>query len=188
MRVYLETERLLLRRFTMDDLEALVELDGDPAVMRYLGGEPTPREEIRDVILPHWLAYYARGARYGFWAAIERASGAFLGWFHLRPLPGAGDDEPELGYRLRRAAWGRGYGTEEARALIDRAFRECGARRVVASTDIANLASRRVLEKCGMTITDYFVYAPDQPGSRDPAPDRDDDSVGYAIERAEWER
>lgn len=188
MRVYLETERLILRQLTADDLEALVALDGDPAVMRYLGGEPTPRDEIAGVILPHWLGYYRRGERYGFWAAIERESGAFLGWFHFRPSRGAGDDEPELGYRLRRSAWGQGYGTEGSRALIEKGFREFGVRRVVASTDIENRASRRVMEKCGMTVTGYFVYAPDQPGSRDPAPDRDDDSVEYALERADWAR
>ena len=111
--VYLETERLVLRRFTADDLDDLVALDGDPAVMRYItGGPPTPREEMRDDYLPFWLAYYDRGDRYGFWAAIERETGAFLGWFHLRPLPEDPDDEPELGYRLVRAAWGRGYATE----------------------------------------------------------------------------
>ena len=85
--VYLETERLVLRRFTADDLDDLVALDGDPAVMRYItGGPPTPRDEMRDDYLPSWLAYYDRGDRYGFWAAIERETGAFLGWFHLRPL------------------------------------------------------------------------------------------------------
>ena len=71
--VYLETERLILRRFTADDLDDLVALDGDPAVMRYItGGPPTPRDEMRDDYLPSWLAYYDRGDRYGFWAAIER--------------------------------------------------------------------------------------------------------------------
>ena len=82
-------------------------LDADPAVMRYInGGRPTPRDEIRDDYLPWWLAYYERGDRYGFWAAIERQTGAFLGWFHLRPLPDDPDDEPELGYRLRHRPGG----------------------------------------------------------------------------------
>ena len=62
--VYLETERLVLRRFTADDLDDLVALDGDPAVMRYItGGPPTPRDEMRDDYLPSWLAYYDRGDR-----------------------------------------------------------------------------------------------------------------------------
>lgn len=62
MHVYLETDRLLLRRLTPDDVAAVVELDSDPAVMRYLtGGRATPLEEVRDEVLPFWLAYYERG-------------------------------------------------------------------------------------------------------------------------------
>ncbi len=106
MHVFLETDRLILRRFTEADVDLLHDLDSDPEVLRYVtGGPPTPREEIRDDILPAFLGYYARFAGYGFWAALERSSGTFLGWFHFRPLPGSPPDEPELGYRLRRAAW-----------------------------------------------------------------------------------
>ena len=54
--------------------------------MRYItGGRPTPRDEIENDILPWWLGYYERFAGYGFWAAIERDAGEFIGWFHLRP-------------------------------------------------------------------------------------------------------
>src|SRR5687768_14344074 len=151
MHVFLETERLILRRFTADDVANLVDLDGDPAVMRYLtGGPPTPREEIEGDILPAFLGYYSRFAGYGFWAAIEKASGEFLGWFHLRPKEADPPDEPELGYRLRASAWGKGCGTEGSRALIDKAFTELGARRVVAITYQENVASSRVMEKVGM--------------------------------------
>ena len=66
MDVYLETERLILRRFTPDDLDDLVALDSDPEVMRWVTGAPTPREELEHDILPAWLAYYERGDRYGF--------------------------------------------------------------------------------------------------------------------------
>jgi RimJ/RimL family protein N-acetyltransferase len=73
MHVYLQTERLILRRFTLDDVDLATELDSDPEVMRYItGGLPTPRDEIRDDYLPSWLAYYERGDAYGFWAAIEK--------------------------------------------------------------------------------------------------------------------
>ena len=150
--MFLETERLALRFFTAADAGLLVELDADPEVMRYLGG-PTPREVIEDEHLPHFLGYAERGDAYGFWAAVERAGGGFVGWFHLRPRPGRDrPDEPELGYRLRRRFWGRGYGTEGSRALIARAFLELGARRVHASTAADNVASRRVMEKAGMTL------------------------------------
>ena len=117
MQVFLETERLVLRRFTPDDVDNLVELDGDPEVMHFItGGRATPREEIENDILPAFLRYYERGDRYGFWAAIEKSTGTFLGWFHFRPAGGRSSDEPELGYRLRRSAWGRGYATEGSRA------------------------------------------------------------------------
>src|SRR4029453_8224673 len=76
MDVFLETERLVLRRFTDADLELLVELDGDPEVMRYItGGRPTSREELRDEVLPAFLRYYQRFPGYGFWAAGEKEGG-----------------------------------------------------------------------------------------------------------------
>ena len=181
--VYLQTERLVLRRFTSADLDDLVALDGDPAVMRYItGGTPTPRDEMRDDYLPFWLAYYDAGDRYGFWAAIERVTGAFLGWFHLRPLPEDPADEPELGYRLVRSSWGLGYATEGSRALIDRAFAELGARRVHASTMAVNTGSRRVMEKAGMRFVRTFVM--DWPVRIEGDEEGD---VEYAIDRAQWE-
>src|SRR5204862_2010193 len=71
--IFLETERLILREFTEDDADNLVELDGDPDVMRFInGGRPTPRQEIEDDYLPAFLAYYQRFEGYGFWAAEEK--------------------------------------------------------------------------------------------------------------------
>ncbi len=97
MEVLLETERLVLRRFIRDDLDLLIELDGDPEVMRYInGGQPVDRAEVAEA-LDWWLGYYDRFKGYGFWAAIEKATGRFLGWFHFRPGRGAGPLEPELG-------------------------------------------------------------------------------------------
>jgi hypothetical protein len=98
--------------------------------MRYINnGVPTSREEIEGEVLPNWLAYYERGSAWGFWAAEDRTTGEFLGWFHLRPPPGEDVDDPEVGYRMRTAAWGQGYATEGTIALIDKAFRELGAKR-----------------------------------------------------------
>ena len=158
--VLLETERLILRRFTLDDVDLVTALDADPAVMRYInGGRATPRAEIRDDYLPAWLAYYERGERYGFWAAVEKTTGNFLGWFHLRPLPEDPDDEPELGYRLTAAAWGQGYATEGSRALIARAFGVLGVRRVYATTMAVNVGSWRVMAKAGLRPVRTFHQA-----------------------------
>ena len=184
MEVYLETDRLILRRFTPADVDDLVELDGDPAVMHFItGGRPTPREEIERETLPAFLRYYERYAGYGFWAAIEKESGAFLGWFHFRPAPDGGRaDEPELGYRLRAAAWGKGYATEGSRALIRKGFTDLGAQRVFAETMAVNEASRRVMEKAGLKHVRTFH----QPWP-DPIPGDEHGDVEYALTRAEWE-
>jgi RimJ/RimL family protein N-acetyltransferase len=183
MEVFLETDRLLLRRFTTDDVDNLVELDGDPDVMRFItSGRPTPRDEIRNDVLPAFLDYYRRFAGYGFWAAIEKSTGAFLGWFHLRPSKGRQLDDVELGYRLRKSAWGKGYATEASRALIRKAFTELGARRVYAETMAVNLASRRVMDKAGLRLVRSF---------HQPWPDHIDGDehgdVEYALRRDEWE-
>ena len=108
MQVFLETDRLVLRQFTMADVDNLVNLDADPDVMRFVtGGIPTSRQEIEDEFLPAFLGYYQRYEGYGFWAAVEKATGEFLGWFHFRPRDGAAPGEVELGYRLRKSAWGK---------------------------------------------------------------------------------
>src|SRR6478672_4352601 len=74
MHIFLQTERLQLRRFTDDDVENLVELDSDPEVMRFInGGRPTSRDEIENDVLPAFLDYYKRSAGYGFWAAVEKS-------------------------------------------------------------------------------------------------------------------
>jgi RimJ/RimL family protein N-acetyltransferase len=182
MLAVLETERLVLRRFTDDDVDSLVELDSDPSVMRFItGGRTTPRSEVEQEVLPAFLRHYARWPAWGFFAAEDRASGVFMGWFHLRPGDEDSDDEVELGYRLRRAAWGKGYATEGARALIDHAFR-LGAQRVYATTMVANVASRRVLEKAGLRFVRNF---------HQPWPYRIDGEekgdVEYALLRDEWE-
>ena len=183
MRVFLETKRLQLRQFTLDDVDLLVELDGDPRVMRYItGGAPTPRSEIEGDFIPAFLGYYRKFPGYGFWAAIEKTSNEFLGWFHYRPAPGDPLDQPELGYRLRCAAWGKGYATEGCRALIAKGFAEFEVQRVVASTMAVNAASRRVMERSGMRLVRSFVA--DWPVS---IPGDEHGDVEYAITRSEWE-
>jgi RimJ/RimL family protein N-acetyltransferase len=180
--VFLATERMVLRRFTVADVDLVVELDADPGVMRYItGGIATSRQEIEEDYLPAWLSYYDRFEGYGFWAAIEKANGGFLGWFHLRPPPHAPPDHPELGYRLRRSAWGRGLATEGARALIDAAFEKYGAQRVNAETMAVNAGSRRVMEKSGLTLVRSFTQ--DWP-HRIEGDEHGD--VEYALTREEW--
>ena len=176
---FLETDRLILRRFSDADAELLVGLDSDPDVTFFItGGVP----EFSESILRHWLTEYERWAAYGTWAVIEKETDDFIGWFHLRPEDGR-DEEPELGYRLKRAAWGKGYATEGSRALIDKAFAELGAARVFACAMAINAASRRVMEKSGLRFVRLFHA--DWP-YRIPGDEHGD--VEYAITRDEWEQ
>lgn len=184
VQVFLETERLVLRWFTMADADDLFDLDGDPEVMHFItGGRTTPREEIENEVLPAFLSYYEQGDRYGFWAAIEKSTGEFLGWFHFRPPEGGALDEAELGYRLKRSAWGQGYATEGSRALIHKGFTELGVRRVFAETMVVNAASRRVMEKAGL----QYVRTFHQPWPY-PIEGSEHGDVEYALRKADWER
>jgi RimJ/RimL family protein N-acetyltransferase len=193
MRVFLETERLALLQFTEDDVDNLVELDSDPEVMRYLnGGIPTPRELVEREILPRFLSYYERYDGFGVWAAVEKSSGAFIGWFSLRPHDESRPNEVELGYRLRRSSWGQGYATEGARALIRKGFTELGAQRVTANTYEHNTGSRRVMEKAGMTLVRRYRPTLDELTSETSnhlSADSvwDGDEVEYALTKSDWE-
>ena len=180
--VFLTTDRLVLRRFTLDDVDDLLALDSDPLVRRYVeDGEPVTRGYAVETI-EHWLGYHERSDLFGFWAAIERATGGFLGWFHFRPADGHGDDEPELGYRLIASAWGKGLATEGSIALIDHGFSTRRIRRVLAETMAVNVGSRRVMEKAGMRLVRSFhaEWPVRIPGD-------EEGDVEYAVTYGEWQ-
>lgn len=194
MEPILRTSRLALRRFTAADGGHLLELDGDPAVMRYLEPRTKSRAEVENDVLPRFLAYYLRYRNLGFWAAETRADGQFVGWFGLRPVvPGSDamvgwpDAVPGdtgvvmLGYRLRRAAWGCGFATEGSVALVRRAFAELGVAEIVATTMAVNAGSRRVLEKAGLRYA-RTVYL-DWP---DPLEGNEHGDVEYRLTRGGW--
>jgi RimJ/RimL family protein N-acetyltransferase len=182
--IFLKTERLVLRRFTESDVDELFDLDGDPEVMRFLtGGKPTSRAVIENETLPRLLDYYERYEMFGLWAAIEKSTGAFLGWFAFHPLEGGGSDEVELGYRLKKSSWGKGYATEGSRALIRKSFTELGVRRVFAQTMAVNTASRRVMEKAGLAYTRTF-----HEDWQEPIAGAEYGEVEYTLTKAEWEQ
>lgn len=194
MHVYLETARLMLRRLTPLDLDDLFELDNDPAVMRYInGGLPASRQVIAQETLPRMTAWYQHDPDFGYWAAQERVTGEFLGWFALHPVtmpgtPPEADEPPgdphnnvELGYRLRRSAWGKGYATEGCRALIQRAFTELGVQRVFATTMTVNVGSRGVMEKVGLRYVRTFHA--DWP---EVIEDGEQGDVEYELRREDW--
>lgn len=179
----LGTARLRLRPLTDGDVDDVVALHTDPQVMRHLGPPVESAGHVRGVLLPRFRDLDARTPGFGYAAAEERATGAFLGWFLFRP-PTIEDPPPgeiELGYRLHRAAWGRGLATEGSRALVDRGFAELGVERVVATTMAVNLGSRRVMEKVGLRLVRTFAAEFDEP-----LPGSEHGEVEYALTRTEW--
>ncbi len=154
--------------------------------MRYLsGGEATPPEVVRDMILPSLLAAYERwDGRFGLFAARESDTGAFVGWFCLRPERDGPLDEVELGYRLRQDAWGKGYATEVSRALLDKGFGELGVRLVWGATMALNVPSQNVMEKLGMAVTERL----ETPDDMLDVEGSEQGGLRYEITREQWQR
>ena len=186
------TERLALRRVTAGDAGNLLALDGDPEVMRYIEPGVKTRAQIEAEVLPLFLGRHQRHPGFGRWAADARDGGGFVGWFGLRPVQPSEaaivdwPDAPpggvaEIGYRLRRSAWGRGYATEGARALVRRAFTELGVGEVVATTMTVNTRSRAVMEKAGLRYarTVHLTWA-------EPLDGNEQGDVEYRLCREDW--
>ena len=176
MTMSLETPHLSLRPSRASDLDDLFALEQDPEVMRFLnGGNPTAREgidEAADYLMP-------RGGEDGLWVAHERSSGAFVGWFALMSEE---TGIAELGYRLARAMWGRGFASEGATALIDLGFSRLGYRRIFAGTMAVNRASWRVMEKAGLTYVRTLTF-----NGPIPLPGNEQGDVEYALTREAWQ-
>lgn len=157
---YLETDRFYLREFVAGDVHHLYDLDSDPEVMKWLtNGVTTEMSAIEESIQKTFEMMEKYDHKFGIWAAIEKSSHAFLGWFHLRP--GKKDTENlkkvELGYRLFRQYWGKGLATEGSSALMAKAFDELGVDEIFATTMKKNVASRKVLEKLNFEFShEYF--------------------------------
>jgi RimJ/RimL family protein N-acetyltransferase len=149
MAVIFETERLIAREWSLDDAEAAFLIYGDPLVWQYLpGGQPDLRIEETRTRLERRIALYDEMPGFGVWTLIERDTGELVGTILLLRLDNT--DEYEVGYHLRRDRWGQGYATEAAAGAIAYGFDKMGLTRVVGVTDPENIASQRVLEKCGL--------------------------------------
>jgi RimJ/RimL family protein N-acetyltransferase len=142
-----ETQRLLLRPFMRDDLDAFALINADADVMRYIGdGKPQSRAQTEmrlNAILNHWDQH-----GFGLWAVVDKASKALIGFCGLQYLDNTA--EIEVGYRLAKRFWGMGIATEAASATLRYAFEVLGLDRIVAVVQPENFASQSVIEKIGL--------------------------------------
>ena len=162
-----ETERLWLRRWRREHAAGLAEVNGNAEVMEFVnGGVALTRVEsglVSDRVLDHWKTY-----RFGLWAVEEKATGQMVGFAGIcHPLwfpEWAGG--VEVGWRLRRDAWGKGYATEAGREALRVAIEDRGLREIVAFVHEANHRSAAVTQRLGMTLRDR-VRHPDRPHQLD---------------------
>lgn len=140
----IETTRLRLRPVEPGDLDEFVALHADPEVTQFI--HPFDRAAAEERLRKDEDEWQRRG--HGLLAVLNRQSGAFLGRCGLKHWPQF--DETELGWALRRDAWGRGYATEAARACIEWGFAELEAPYLTAMINPGNLRSARVAERLGM--------------------------------------
>lgn len=147
--IVLETDRLILRLLTHEDLDALYALYRDPEVRKYFPEGILNYEETREEL--DWFidVYYARYG-YGLWATIHKESGEFIGRCGLIPWTLEGRSEVEVAYMLAKEYWGQGLGTEAAQAILDYGFEQLGLDRLICLIDADNQASIGVAEKIGM--------------------------------------
>jgi len=185
MNLILQTERLTLTPLADGDIDLAIELFTDPEVTKYVG-ELMSNADIRGEF-PRWKRRGADG-QFGIWCVADRASGEKCGTGALLPMPIDVDDtkwemlvpgvvpdaEIEVGYILKRSAWGRGLATEICTRLLRFAFEQTSLDEVVATFDDPNTVSRRVLLKCG--LRDHGTR---RAYAEDAAPD-------FRITRDEW--
>ena len=152
----LETERLLLRVFRPEDLDAFAEIEADPEVMRFYASGPRPREWAERGVRSFIRTQEERG--FSLWAVVHKADGRLIGYCGLVPQTIDGADEVEVGYKLARAYWRQGLATEAARAVRDWGFAHLRVPRLVSIIDPSNAASIRVAEKNGMFCDRDITY------------------------------
>jgi ribosomal-protein-alanine N-acetyltransferase len=173
---WLQTPRLALQRFTPDDLVFLTALFGDPDVARYVGGLKDSAA-TKTFLGTRVLQYYDEHPGLGVWATIERATGLTIGYHLLNHIQG--EAIIQVGYGLVKSAWGRGFATEGASAILRYGFDTLHLPRIAGIANVANVASQRVLTKIGLERRGERAFA-------HPAYAGDGAMAWFEIERDLW--
>ena len=148
------SERLRFELLNHDHADLLFNLDQDPDVMRFInGGKPSTRKEIETKYLPRMESYTTPENGWGIWGTWLTESNEFIGWILVRPMhffdEARNDDDLELGWRFMKPAWGKGYATEAAQAVM-RSLESIGCQQFSALAEEENEASINVMKKLGM--------------------------------------
>jgi len=152
----LQTDRLVIRAWELDDAADLFSICSDPEVMFHIDTRK-PYQSIDDAYrFLNWAVAYQSENGFCRWAVIEKASHKIIGSSGFARLPDSG--EIELGYLFARGSWGKGYATEAAGACVRYGFEHLGFPEVIALTDMEHINSQRVLEKIGFAQRGIEIY------------------------------
>ena len=158
MRIFVETERLILREILPTDADGLFQLDSDPCVHRYLGNKPVENKEQTIAAINFIRQQYVDNG-IGRWAIIDKESNNFIGWTGLklvRELTNNHINYYDLGYRLIQKYWGQGFATETAKASLNYGFEKLNLSEIYAMADSQNIKSNNVLTKIGLRFIETF--------------------------------
>jgi RimJ/RimL family protein N-acetyltransferase len=146
MEIFLKTKRIYLRKFISTEIDLVFRLDSDPEVMKFITlGKPKSIQEIKDISMPRILKSYKNGDDFGLFCAQLSKNNEFIGWFQFEL-----DEKKnaiEIGWRLKKEAWGNGYATEVAKSLVEKGIRMNKA--IIAEAMSENKASINVMKKQG---------------------------------------
>ncbi len=160
MKIFVETERLILREIVETDAAAMYALDSDADVHQFLGKNPIQNtEQALSNITYIRKQYQVNGI--GRWAVVEKSTNSFIGWAGLKLITettNAHINYYDLGYRLIKEYWGKGYATEAANAIVDYGFSVLNLSEIYAIADVQNIPSVHVLEKAGLKRLEVFNY------------------------------
>lgn len=160
MKIFVETERLILREILPSDVDGMFKLDSDPEVHKYLGNKPvTDKAQIVKVINLIRQQYIDNGI--GRWAIIDKKTNDFIGWTGLKFVTDETNNHKnyyDLGYRLIRKYWGKGIATETAVASLEYAFNVLKVDEVYAAASCENVGSNKILQKVGLNLVETFFY------------------------------
>ncbi|MCO7227470.1 GNAT family N-acetyltransferase [Pleionea sp. CnH1-48] len=155
MDILVDTPRLQMRKFTLDDIDAVFEFSAHPDVVRYTGdaGLVKTKEDAKGIIEDIWLKEYEQ---YGYarYALIHKEDNRVIGFCGVKYEPDLG--APDIGYRMLPEYWGQGLGYEAASTTLEFAKHTLGLERIVGEVAEENIGSWKILEKCGMQRIDEY--------------------------------
>jgi len=154
MKIITTSQRLILREFKQSDAIHFYNLNKDPEVIKYTGDPPFISVSEAEEFIINYSAYKKHG--YGRWAACLKESQEFIGFCGLKYHPK--EKITEVGFRFFKNQWNKGYATESALACLSYGFSELNLKEIYAHAHVKNIASQRVIKKCGLYFVKEIIY------------------------------